>query len=345
MVSIPQPKLFGLPDSYFVVSIAIIVLLVGSTRINVTAEVNISSYPIILRSDVRNLAGTKRPRHDDDARSDTPPSPIRDEPLSLKVAPPASPSEATPTPPPAQPPAPPALASPRGDPASEDDEPRPSKAARRDADDEDERAGASPPASAAADAAKLTSMETLVRLFPVRKVQVLETVLLRCGGDVLRAIQTLLYALPPATSAPSPTHATPAAPHHLAHHENNNNHEQPHHQPPSLPHHHHHHHAHQRSSPPRSPELRHHDLLQDSAALRASAFAPLTPPSLARFPYPPPHALMGLPYPPFLPPRPEYYPPLNLSSHTASLLAAHHSSPPPRDLSSSPTSQPDPDTE
>lgn len=259
------------------------------------------------------------------------------------MAPPASPSEATPTPPPAQPPAPPALASPPGDPASEDEDPRPSKAPRRDADDDEDRGGASPPASGAADAAKLTSMETLVRLFPGRKVQVLETVLLRCGGDVLRAIQTLLYALPPASSAPSPTHA-PAAPHPHAHHENNNNHEQPHHPPPPLPPPHHHH-AHQRASPPRSPELRHHDLLPDSAALRASAFAPLTPPSLARFPYPPPHALMGLPYPPFLPPRPEYYPPLNLSSHTASLLAAHHSSPPPRDLSSSPTSQPDPDTE
>lgn len=177
-------------------------------------------------------------------------------------------------------------------------------------------------------------METLVRLFPGRKVQVLEAVLLRCGGDVLRAIQTLLYALPPTTM--TQTHSQP----HLATHENNNNTDthprHPIHHPPI-------HHT-PRPSPPRSPE-RHHDIFPDPAALRASAFAPLGPPALSRFPYPPPHALMGLPYPPFMPPRPEYYPPLNLSSHTASLLTAHPPSPPPRDLSVSPTSQQDPDTE
>ncbi|XP_071552530.1 uncharacterized protein [Panulirus ornatus] len=288
--------------------------------------------------------GCKRSRLDEDTRSGSPSSPVREEPLSLKVGPPPSPDTAEPSPPPPKTQPAPEATSTRDDHHSDDEDPRPSKSARRETSNEEERTAPTPPAAGSGEGSKMNSMETLVRLFPGRKVQFLEAVLLRCGGDVLRAIQTLLYALPP-TSTPPLSHTS--HPHHPHHHENNNNEQQQQHQPHPLHHHHHHHHhqPQQRPSPPRSPELRHHDLLPDPAALRASAFAPLTPPSLARFPYPPPHALMGLPYPPFLPPRPEYYPPLNLSSHTTSLLASHPPSPPPRDLSVSPTSQPDQDTE
>ncbi|XP_064117806.1 LOW QUALITY PROTEIN: doublesex- and mab-3-related transcription factor A2-like [Macrobrachium nipponense] len=317
----------------------------------------IYTSPSSSSSDQLSPAGNKRPRHDDDARSGSPASPVREEPLSLKVEPSTSPGDARPTPP--QPTT--EVSSANRDHPSDDDEPeRPTKAARRETDEDDEDPAVSPTTTGSAqDMAKLSSMETLVRLFPGRKVQVLEAVLLRCGGDVLRAIQTLLYALPAASAAgggstPSThsSHTTTSPHYHHHHHESNNNNDQHQHQQHPLAHHHlhhqHHPQQHKGSSPPRSPpELRHHDLVPDPVALRASAFAPLTPPSLARFPYPPPHALMGLPYPPFLPPRPDYYPPLNLSSHTASLLAAHPSasSPPPRDLSVSPTSQADPDTE
>ncbi|XP_063879617.1 doublesex- and mab-3-related transcription factor A2-like [Scylla paramamosain] len=287
--------------------------------------------------------GCKRSRHEEDGRSGSPSSPGREEPLSLKVGPPASPDHAQPSSPAPHIQPPPKAPTPREDNHSEDEDPRPSKAARRDVSEEDESATVTSPPAPSGDETKLSSMETLVRLFPGRKVQVLEAVLLRCGGDVLRAIQTLLYALPPTT-----THQPPAGhPHHASHHENNNNTDQNQHQRHPLHHHHSqiHHTPQPRPSPPRSPEARHHDLFPDPAALRASAFAPLGPPALSRFPYPPPHALMGLPYPPFMHPRPEYYPPLNLSSHTASLLTGHPPSPPPRDLSVSPTSQPDPDTE
>ncbi|XP_066938676.1 doublesex and mab-3 related transcription factor 3, truncated-like [Macrobrachium rosenbergii] len=312
----------------------------------------IYTSPSSSSSDQLSPVGSKRPRHDDDARSGSPASPVREEPLSLKVEPSTSPGDARPTPP--QPTTEVSSAN-REHPSDDEEQERPTKAARRETDEDDEDPAVSPTTANAQDVAKLSSMETLVRLFPGRKVQVLEAVLLRCGGDVLRAIQTLLYALPASTAGSTPsTHSshTTTSPHHQHHHhhhhESNNNDQHQHQQHPLAHHHlqHHHHPQHQRPSPPRSPELRHHDLVPDPVALRASAFAPLTPPSLARFPYPPPHALMGLPYPPFLPPRPDYYPPLNLSSHTASLLAAHPSaSPPPRDLSVSPTSQADPDTE
>ena len=77
----------------------------------------------------------------------------------------------------------------------------------------------------------------------------------------------------------------------------------------------------------------------------ASPFSALPPPSLGRFPYPHPHPFMNLHYSPFLHPRPEYYPPLNLAAHGVSAplhALSHHnnnSSPSPvreSSLSSSP---------
>ncbi|XP_050709945.1 putative uncharacterized protein DDB_G0290521 [Eriocheir sinensis] len=144
---------------------------------------------------------------------------------------------------------------PREDTHSEDEEPRPSKAARREASEEEETATVLSPAATPADEAKLSSMETLVRLFPGRKVQVLEAVLLRCSRDAA--------GYPDAAVRPPPPHCPSChrSPHHIPHHRE----QQQHHRasssgtpsttttPSSTT-------PQPRPSPPRSPEPRHHDL-------------------------------------------------------------------------------------
>nr|XP_027212114.1 CASP-like protein 4U1 [Penaeus vannamei] len=297
------------------------------TRLDAIAEAHIFSCQFLFGCQC--VSGTKRPAHDDDARSDTPPSPIRDEPLSLKVAP-------RPPPPRPRPPARTAPGAPawpaRRRPASEDEDPRPSKAPRRDADDDEDRGGAPRPRRGGRRGQAHQHGDPRAAV-PGRKVQVLETVLLRCGGDVLRAIQTLLYALPPASSAPSPT-TPPPRPTRTPTTRNNNNHEQPHRRPAAAPHHHH-----APEGLARAPELRHHDFLPDPPPCERrpsrphAASSPLPTPATPSWasrtrPSSRPRSTT-LPQPPPTP-RPCCRPPL---------LA------PAQGLSLSPTSQPDPDTE
>ena len=265
--------------------------------------------------------------------------------MSLKIA-----NSTTPTP--VSPSTAPLTADSTHDPSQSDDEvSRPSKAPRCNDDDEEDIETAHMPLSADMPPSPTTplrgsrsntpppGMDTLVRLFPGRKTQLLETVLSRSGGDVLRAIQTLLYTPPSIGSTPPPLPLAPSN-NHLSHsHENNNNTSA---NNRTTPEHHQNNNASINRTPPPN-ELRHHELLQEQAALRASAFAPLGPPGLARFAYPPPQAFMGLPYPPFLHPRPDYYSPLNLASHSPAL---HHTPPSPiREHSLSPSSPVDHDTE
>lgn len=179
------------------------------------------------------------------------------------------------------------------------------------------------------------ALDTLVRLFPGRRTQLLEAVLSRCDGDTLKAIQTLLNASPSIFS----THDSSAgggldgcleAVH--------NNHSST----PTTPTFSLNGRQTPTSTPTRSP------IIEPPHPL-ASPFSTLPPPTLGRFSYPHPHPFMGLPYPPFLHPRPEYYPPLNLAAHGvgASLhTLSHHNSPSPlREGSLSPSSPTDQDTE
>ena len=210
------------------------------------------------------------------------------------------------------------------------------------------------------------AIDTLMKLFPGRRVPVLEAVLIHCGGDVLRAIQTLLYSSPVdsyingnnsvssnaeagngETASPSQNRVTNRNPGL----ENSGTRSSF----PPLP---------QAPPPPpptvdRSPEPRHYDFFQDpNSMLRTPPFNPLAPSALGRFPYSPHHAFLGLPYSPFLPPRPDYYPPLNLSAHQpvppplspsaqSNYPPVPHSSssPPPQDQSPAPSSAPDPDSD
>ena len=299
---------------------------------------------------------SKRPRLEDDVGSNSAPnSPSREDlkpdlkPLSLKI------NSTTPTTPIANH-SPTTASLPAADSthdsAPSDDENRPNKVPRCAEEDEEELDGAlstvepnsevspspSTPVRGNRSDSPSPGMDTLQRLFPGKKSQILESVLLKSGGDVLRAIQTLLYTPPQSTSSTPPL-LIPNSQHlSLPHEPNNNNNTSPNSVTPEHnPHSNSNGNTNNRTPPPS--DLRHHELLQEQAALRASAFAPLGPPGLARFGYPHPQAFMGLPYPPFLHPRPDYYSPLNLASHSPAL---HHTPPSPiREHSLSPTSPPD----
>ena len=213
------------------------------------------------------------------------------------------------------------------------------------------------------------ALDTLIRLFPGRRIPVLEAVLLHSGGDVLKAIQTLLYShsleqngnsnsglnsSPSSLQSESLTTSTPSrTPQNRISASNGNNFRSrtPPSQLPPPP---------SATSVQRSPDPpRPYDFFQDpNNMLRAPPFNPLAPSSLGRFPYSPHHAFLGLPYSPFLPPRPEYYPPLNLSAHqsvppplspstgnSSYQIMSHSSSPTPNDTSLSPSSAQDPDSD
>ncbi|XP_018007717.1 sialidase-like [Hyalella azteca] len=196
------------------------------------------------------------------------------------------------------------------------------------------------------------ALDTLMRLFPGRRVPVLEAVLLHSGGDVLRAIQTLLYSSGTTESsdtgykngnetAADNLNINSRLNQRVVADSRNVTRSSPSHLPPPPP-------TIQRSPEPHRP----YDFFQDpNNMLRSPAFSPLSTSSLGRFPYSH-HAFLGLPYSPFLHPRPEYYPPLNLSAHQpippplsptsvhSSYPLLHHTStsPLPNDQSLSPSS-------
>ena len=139
-----------------------------------------------------------------------------------------------------------------------------------------------------------SALETLVRLFPGRKTDLLESVLTQCKGDALKAIQMLLYISPSSPQSPAPPSANvesssikpPAAFQSIE---------------DQLP------------PPCHTPE-------------HPVASLPFPNPALSRFTYQAPHPFM---YPPFLPTRPEYYPHLNLSASGVSMLPPRDESPSP----------------
>ncbi|KAL7643949.1 UNVERIFIED_CONTAM: hypothetical protein RMT77_005960 [Armadillidium vulgare] len=190
-----------------------------------------------------------------------------------------------------------------------------------------------------------TALETLVRLFPGRRKQLLEAVLLRCDGDALKAIQTFLNASPHQfqtehkssneenserngfkESVYPHSSSTPTPPNFSLNGR----------QTPS-------------STPTRSPIEHRPDIIHEHHQQLTSPFAGLPPPTLGRFSYPHPHPFMNLHYSPFLHPRPDYYSPINLAAHGVSNPLhgfTHQRSPSPiRDGSVSPSSPTDQDTE
>ena len=226
----------------------------------------------------------------------------------------------------------------------------------------------SPAGSNADSTLPVSAIDTLIRLFPGRRVAVLEAVLLHCGSDVLRAIQTLLYSAPMEHNSSNTNGSLQSVVNGLESpistlHNRINSHRMPMNG----------NHNHRSRTPPsqlhlppqsqqRSPEpQRPYDFFQDpNGMLRAPPFNPLTQSTLGRFPYSPHHAFLGLPYSPFLTHRPEYYPPLNLSAHQPSVppplspssvhstypnMPRSSASPGTHDQSPSPSSLQDPDSD
>ena len=160
------------------------------------------------------------------------------------------------------------------------------------------------------------ALQTLLRLFPNKKPQFLETILSTCNGDGIRAIQTLLNNSP--LTEYSKTYDELLKPREKS----------------------------QIATPGNQPEEANGHTVARLEEQNFEYFAEQTLTSpfinshLMRLQYPPPHPFLNFPYHSFLQSRPDYYPPLNLSAHPIQPFHARTPSPR-RERSPSPCSPPE----